>query len=159
MELPGPKATACTSKTSDVSNGDASRPEQDAGAYDGPLFCTGNVAPALHVRFAKPPIACDEVSIVDTDVGYTDTLRCLDFDGDHCECYGADERPGTYQLTASIGNPPIELARSGPITAGATPCHVVTQTVTLQLSPLPTDAGVVTPPDAGGVPDADAAPQ
>jgi len=145
-------------QTSDVSNADASRPEQDAGADDGSLVCTENVAPALWVRFEKPATGCDEVSIVATDVGFTDTLHCLDLDGAHCECYGADEREGTYQITASIGNPPIELARSGPITVTGTRCHVTTQSVTLQLSPLPTDAGVVTPSDAGGSPDADAAP-
>jgi len=144
-------------QTSDVSNADASRAEQDAGTDDGPLFCTENVAPALHVSFEKPPIACDELSIVATDVGYTDTLECRASDGVTCDCYGAEERPGTYEITVSLGDPPIELARSGPITVTSTPCHVTTKSVVLQLAPLPADAGVVAPADAGGARDADAA--
>lgn len=146
-------------QTSDVSHADASPPEQDAGVNDGPLDCTFNLAYGLNVMFEKPAVACGELSVVATDGGYTDTLHCDDFDGAHCNCYGAEERPGTYQITVSLGNPPIELARSEPVTATSTPCHVVGQSVVLQLLPLPTDAGVATPSDAGGAPGADAAPQ
>jgi hypothetical protein len=142
----------------EASDGDAGSPRQDAGGdQDGPLFCTENVAPGLYVTFERPNGACDELAIVATDVGYAETLECRDFEGVRCNCFGAEERRGTYQITASIGAPPVELARAGPITVKTDRCHVITETVVLRLAALPAAAGAVTSSDAGGADAGDAA--
>jgi hypothetical protein len=129
--------------------GDAARAERDAGDDGSPLFCTANIAPGLYVTFAKQTVACDELAVIAADGAYTDVLECSDVDRVRCACFGADERPGTYEVTVSTGEPPIELARSAPITVTATSCHVVTQSAVLQLAVLPADAGVFIGPDAG----------
>jgi hypothetical protein len=130
--------------------GDDARLQRDAGDDDRPRFCTANIAPGLYVTFDRQTAACDELAVVATDRGYTDALKCSDLDAGRCACFGATERPGSYEITVSRGEPPVELARSGPIAVTATWCHVVTQSVDLQLASLPAAGGVFIDPDAGG---------
>ena len=134
----------------EASSADSARSQRDAGEDVSPRFCTANIAPALYVTFDKQAMACDEFVVVATDGGYTDALKCSDLDTVRCACFGANERPGTYEITVSRREPFVELARSEPITATATSCHVVTQSVVLQFASLPVDAGTSLAPDAAG---------
>jgi hypothetical protein len=98
------------------------------------------------VTFAGQVPACDELSVVATDGDFSEPLRCVE--SNPCLCFGVEERAGSYEITATTGEPPIELGRSSPITVTEGTCHVNSQDVVVQLSPPPTDAGVLDAADA-----------
>lgn len=121
------------------SSGTASR---DAGGVGGGGDCTTSVNPALWVTFSGQPTACDKLSVVATDGAFTEPLECMEYAVPNpCVCFGPDERPGTYEITVTTGEPPTELGRSGPILVGQGSCHVDTRAVVVQLSRPPSDAG------------------
>jgi hypothetical protein len=141
----------------DEMSGDTASRRQDAGGNDdGLLYCTTIAVFGLDVTIEDPPVSCNELAIVATAVGYAETLECFDSDGLSCKCSGAMERSGTYQISASTGAPPIELARAGPIVVQADGCHVIARSVRLRLAALPADAGAVSSLDAGAVSSLDA---
>jgi hypothetical protein len=112
------------------------------------IACTDQAVPGLLVTVDNSSVDCDELSVIATDSGYAETLLCFG-PGSTCQCPGASERPGTYELSVSTGDPPVELQHSGPIQVPRDQCHVITRAVTLHLSPALEDAGPSAAHDAG----------
>jgi hypothetical protein len=117
--------------------------------------CTTILIFGLNVSVENSPVDCADLSVIATSGAYSETLEC-NGDDTICSCTGAGERTGTYQLSASAGDPPVELAHAGPVTVTGSGCHVKPRSIVLRCAPpedagVPPaqDAGVSAPPDAG----------
>jgi hypothetical protein len=120
-----------------------------------PIGCTDVFIFGLAVTIENSPIDCADLAVVASSGSYAEGLSCA---GDEatCFCIGAGERRGTYQISVSAGDPPVELAQAGPVTVAGDACHVAPRFVTLLCAPL--DAGAPPVPDSGVSPLHDAGP-
>jgi hypothetical protein len=107
----------------------------------------------LNVTIENAPSDCASLAVLASSGSYTETLSCA---GDEaiCFCNGAGERNGTYEISVSAGDPPVELARAGSVTVTGDVCHVVPRFVTLRCAPQ--HAGAPPVPDSGVSPRHDA---
>ena len=114
------------------------------------IACTDESIDGLRVWVENPPVDCASLSVVATDEAYSEVLACA-ADDPPCFCRGAAERAGTYLVSVSAGDPPVEFDQAGPVTVSRDGCHVIPRTVSLRHAPLQ-DAGTQIP-DAGGLSD------
>jgi hypothetical protein len=81
---------------------------------------------SVTVRNGNGPV-CD-ATVTATDGSYSETLRR----NSDCSYNGATERPGTYSVTATAGSATATVTG---VRVGGDPCHVSTETVTIDLAP------------------------
>jgi hypothetical protein len=104
------------------------------------IVCTADVRPALAVTVVDAvsgaPRAGEALAVARDD-RYSDTLRVNGFlgDGTPIALTGADERPGTYDLTVEHAGYRTWSATNVRVTSNT--CHVQTVELTARLEPLP----------------------
>ncbi|WP_445453488.1 carboxypeptidase-like regulatory domain-containing protein [Flavobacterium sp. 25HG05S-40] len=99
---------------------------------DNPIFCTQEVVPGLRVAVldaANGQPLVDNVEVRAVDESYQETLELLP--GLEYSFSGADERAGIYTLT--ITKPGYQTYTSPPIVVNRNVCHVITQSLTVNL--------------------------
>jgi hypothetical protein len=72
------------------------------------------------------PVALCYATVVATDGDYKETLSCYSNDGVNCQCQGAGERPGSYTVTATLG----DMVEEQEVVVTADECHVMPESLT-----------------------------
>lgn len=95
--------------------------------------CTADLVPSfvVHVRDAKTNADICDATVTSNDGSQTRTLDCND-NPSVCECYGPTEEPGTFHVI--VTKPGYQQAETTVAVKGAH-CHVITEDVTVKLSP------------------------
>lgn len=106
-----------------------SAPDDEPGPSLGP--CTAEARAGLLVT-VEGAAACDDLRF---DVAGNDRLGaefgC--FGEGTCDCYGLWEQPGTFSVTVSDASSGATLAELPEVVIGRDSCHVVLETLTVQL--------------------------
>ena len=100
-----------------------------------PDLCTTEAVSGIHVTLTDAlshnPV-CDATVMLKGGNGYSETMTAQP--GNPCSYAGAFERPGSYEV--DVSHPRYRPATRRDVTVDQDSCHVVTQQVALELSPL-----------------------